>query len=143
MINIHPHKADEICFLSFQDELEASIASATGPNLKSQSTNTSVARTHVNALRVLIDSLNDLIRSRSRIVERAERLLNSDFIRPVIEITANQLERSGSEVTAAAFDDVSNNSLAKYDDFVDAVSQTQSTQADTLREIQVSWKMSH
>jgi programmed cell death 6-interacting protein len=65
---------------------------------------------------VLLEQLDDLVRERSQLVSRAQRLADADDISPRIVKEAAGLER-WAEVQPSMFEDTLDLELAKYDKF--------------------------
>jgi len=65
---------------------------------------------------VLLEQLDDLVRERSQLVSRAQRLADADDISPRIVKEAAGLER-WAEVQPSMFEDTLDQELAKYDKF--------------------------
>ena len=73
-------------------------------------------QTHARALRVLLEQLDDLVRERSQLVSRAQRLADADDISLRIVREAAGLEK-WAEVQPSMFEDTLDQELAKYDKF--------------------------
>ena len=65
---------------------------------------------------MLLEQLDDLVRERSQLVSRAQRLADADDISPRIVKEAAGLER-WAEVQPSMFEDTLDQELAKYDKF--------------------------
>lgn len=65
---------------------------------------------------MLLEQLDDLVRERSQLVSRAQRLTDADDISPRIVKEAAGLER-WAEVQPSMFEDTLDQELAKYDKF--------------------------
>jgi programmed cell death 6-interacting protein len=85
---------------------------------------------------VLLESLDDLQRSRSQFVQRAKRLATADDIQPRLVKAAARFER-WVVVQPAMFQDVSDAELAKYDKFIQAIAEGAQKQEEVLGNILV------
>jgi hypothetical protein len=86
---------------------------------------------------VLLESLDDIFRTRSQLVERAQHRAEADDIQPRIMKVASGFER-WAEVQPVMFADVSDEELAKYDKFIQDIAGGEVKQNDILQDIQVS-----
>ncbi|KAF8842107.1 BRO1-domain-containing protein [Paxillus ammoniavirescens] len=117
-----------------EEELEALVPSSTVSAIgKSQSANNQT-QIHARALRGLLESLDDIRHNRGQLVSRAQRRADVDDIRPRIMSAAGDFERL-VEVTPATFADVSDEELAKYDKFIQGLSEGQKKQEELLEVI--------
>ena len=117
-----------------------SIPSSTLRPNDTPSTNSIQTHTHTRALRVLLESLDDLKRSQAQLVERAQRLADADDIRPRIVKLAAGLERL-TEVKPVMFEDACDEELAKYDKFIQGIAEGEQKLDDLLAAIRV-WSSS-
>jgi len=85
-------------------------------------------------LRVLLESLDDILRARSQLVQRAERLAEADDIGPRILKVAAGFEK-WIDVKPVMFDDVSDEELVKYDKFIQGIEEGRGKQDELLEEI--------
>ena len=92
---------------------------------------------HARALRVLLESLDDLIRTRADYVRRATRLAESEDIRPRILKAASAIER-WVEVQPSMFEDVIDDELSKYDKFREEIEEGKQQQEVLLDSIKAS-----
>lgn len=93
-------------------------------------------QTHARALRVLLESLDDIIRSRADYVKRANALAASEDISPRIQKAASGIER-WVEVQPAMFEDVLDQELSKYDKFRTYIEEGEQKQEVLLESIKV------
>ncbi|KAF8485939.1 pH-response regulator [Russula ochroleuca] len=91
-------------------------------------------QTHARALRVLLEQLDDLVRERSQLVSRAQRLADADDISTRIVKEAAGLER-WAEVQPSMFEDTLDQELAKYDKFRRDIEDSGVRQTDLLENI--------
>lgn len=91
---------------------------------------------HARALRGLLESLDDIRRSRGELVSRAQRRAEVDDIRPRIVTAVERFDRD-AEITPAMFSDVSDEELAKYDRFIQGLGEGQKKQQGLLEAIKV------
>ena len=115
-----------------------SVPSSTISTLSHPKSN--VTQTHARALRVLLESLDDLLLARTQLVQRAQRLVDADDIGPRILKIAAGFAR-WVDVKPAMFDDVSDEELAKYDKFITGIEEGDRKQAGILEDIKV-WRTS-
>lgn len=94
-------------------------------------------QTHARALRVLLEQLDDLVRERSQLVSRAQRLADADDISTRIVKEAAGLER-WAEVQPSMFEDTLDQELAKYDKFRRDIEDSGVKQTDLLENIKES-----
>jgi hypothetical protein len=100
------------------------------------SSNNTQTRIHARELRVLLESLDDVFRTRSQLVERAQHRAEADDIQPRIMKVASGFER-WAEVQPVMFADVSDEELAKYDKFIQGIAEGEQKQNGILQDIQV------
>lgn len=107
-------------------------------SLSSQATRAgaTATQTHARALRVLLESLDDVTHKRGDQVRRATRLADSEDITPKITRAANALER-WVDVQPARFEDVMEQELTKFDKFRIGVEETAREQEALLAQIKV------
>ncbi|KAG6814606.1 hypothetical protein H0H92_000135 [Tricholoma furcatifolium] len=118
-----------------EEDLEASIPSST---LSSSAVPTAQGRetqTQARALRVQIEALDDVHRTREQLIRRAQALAAADDISQRVMRVASGFARL-AEVTPAMFEDVSDEELAKYDKFLVEMSEIGQRQGAILAEIQ-------
>lgn len=120
---------------SKKDELEALVPSST-ISMTGKAVSTSQTQIHARTLRGLLESLDDIRRTRNDLVLRAQRRAESDDIRPKVLTAAAKLEH-GIEISPAMFEDVSDNELAKYDKFIQGLSEGRKKQEEILASIKV------
>ncbi|KIP08198.1 hypothetical protein PHLGIDRAFT_104576 [Phlebiopsis gigantea 11061_1 CR5-6] len=120
------------------EELEGAVPSSTvsltSGKLGSRSPNSTQA--HARQLRVLLESLDDIQRSRNQLVSRATRLAASEDITPRILKAASAIER-WVEVHPSMFEDVIDDELSKYDKFREEIEegeQQQEVLLDSIKE---------
>lgn len=112
------------------------MPSSTVPAPGSSKPGADVTRQHARALRVLLESLDDILVARSQFVLRAQRLSEADDIGPRILRAAAGFEQ-WVDVTPAMFDDVSEEELGKYDKFIQGIEAGKEKQASLLEDIKV------
>jgi programmed cell death 6-interacting protein len=95
----------------------------------------SITQTHARALRVLLESLDDLILTRAKFVQRAQHLADADDIGPRILKVAAGFAR-WVELKPAMFSDVSDEELAKYDKFISGIEEGRNKQDGILQDIE-------
>ncbi|KAG6879119.1 hypothetical protein C0992_005096 [Termitomyces sp. T32_za158] len=117
-----------------EEDLEASIPSST---ISSSATTAQGRETqnHSRALRVQIEALDDLHRTREQLVRRAQTLVAADDIRERVMRLAAGYARL-AEVTPAMFEDVLDGELAKYDKFFVEMGEIWQRQRAIIAEIQ-------
>ncbi|KZT22347.1 BRO1-domain-containing protein [Neolentinus lepideus HHB14362 ss-1] len=118
-----------------KEDLEASIPASTGRAATSQQT-----QSHARALRVLLESLDDVIQNRAQLVDRARRLSDADDIQPRILGVAANIER-WKEVTPVMFESDFEEELLKYEKFRHGVEEGEKKQREILDAIK-SWNES-
>jgi len=91
---------------------------------------------HSRALRVQIEELDDLHRTREQIVRRAQKRAAADDVRGRILQAATGFERF-VEVEPVLFEDVLDEELAKYDRLLSEMDDVEKRQNGILAEIQV------
>jgi programmed cell death 6-interacting protein len=116
-----------------EDELEALVPSST-ISMSGKAVSTSQTQIHARTLRGLLESLDDVRRIRDDLVVRAQRRAESDDIRPKVLATAANFEHE-IEMSAVTFEDVSDNELAKYDKFIQGLTEGQKKQEEILSSI--------
>ncbi|KII89959.1 hypothetical protein PLICRDRAFT_159226 [Plicaturopsis crispa FD-325 SS-3] len=116
------------------DELEELIPSTAVPFSSRPKSANAETQSHARALRVLLESLDDLRTARASLVERADRLSEADDIQPRILKAAAGIER-WAEVQPVMFEDIMDEEMAKYDKFIKGVSQNGEKQETMLEEI--------
>jgi late p6Gag/p9Gag-like protein len=84
-----------------------------------------------------LEQLDDLVRERSQLVSRAERLVDADDISPRIVKEAAGLER-WAEVQPSLFEDTLDQELAKYDKFRHDIEEGSVRQAELLDNVKGS-----
>lgn len=94
---------------------------------------------HARALRVALESLDDVQRSRREQVARATRLADAEDITPRILKAASGFEQ-WVEVQPAMLEDVLEEELAKYEKFAAAITEGEAKQESLLATITVSAK---
>jgi programmed cell death 6-interacting protein len=85
---------------------------------------------------VLLEQLDDLVRERSQLVSRAQRLADADDISPRIVKEAAGLER-WAEVQPSMFEDSLDQELAKYDKFRRDIEEGGVKQTELLEKVKV------
>ncbi|EJF64930.1 pH-response regulator [Dichomitus squalens LYAD-421 SS1] len=115
-----------------ESELESSIPSSTASHAWQSPADTT--RSHARALRMLLEMLDDLSKSREEIAARTGRLSDSDDIRPRILKAASGMEQ-WVNVQPAMFEDILDEELAKYDKFRRQLEEDGKKQADLLTAI--------
>ncbi|KAG2367812.1 BRO1-domain-containing protein [Suillus spraguei] len=116
-----------------EDELEALVPSST-VSMTGKAVSTSQTQIHARTLRGLLESLDDIRRTRDDLVVRAQRRADGDDIRPKVLAAAANLE-PGIEMSAVMFEDVSDNELAKYDKFIQGLTEGRKKQEELLSSI--------
>lgn len=116
-----------------KDELEALVPSST-VSMTGKAVSTSQTQIHARALRGLLESLDDIRRTRDDLVSRAQRRAEGDDIRPKVLAAAAHLKH-GIEMSAVTFEDVSDNELAKYDKFIQGLTEGRKKQEEILSSI--------
>ena len=87
---------------------------------------------------MLLEQLDDLVRERSQLVSRAQRLADADDISPRIVKEAAGLER-WAEVQPSMFEDTLDQELAKYDKFRRDIEEGGVKQAELLDNVKESF----
>ncbi|TDL25855.1 pH-response regulator [Rickenella mellea] len=123
---------DIITRLTFEEaDLEKWVPSSTARKYNNPQT-----QTHARALRVHLEALDDVQRSRAQIVQRARQLADADNIQPRIMREASAIER-WTEVEPVMFEDTIDQELSKYEKFKDAVDDGQAKQAEILEDVKL------
>ncbi|KAI0787643.1 pH-response regulator [Fomes fomentarius] len=100
-----------------ENELESSIPRSTGESAQRVSLGgADPSRAHARSLRVLLEKLDDLSKSREELVARVNRLAASDDITPRVLKAASAMEQ-WINVQPAMFEDILDEELSKYDRF--------------------------
>ncbi|KAF9820903.1 hypothetical protein IEO21_01130 [Rhodonia placenta] len=116
-------------------QLEASVPSSTiSPAQPSSARRVTPTQTHARSLRVLLESLDDVLRSRADLVRRAVRLAESEDIKPRILKAAATIEQ-WVDVQPSMFEDVLEDELAKYDKFRSDLEGSEQKQSELLNSI--------
>ncbi|KAG2036905.1 BRO1-like domain-containing protein [Suillus americanus] len=115
------------------DELEALVPSST-VSMTGKAVSTSQTQIHARTLRGLLESLDDIRRTRDDLVIRARRRVESDDIRPKVLAAAANLKH-GIEMSAVTFEEVSDNELAKYDKFIQGLTEGRKKQEEIISSI--------
>lgn len=116
-----------------EDELEALVPSST-VSMTGKAVSTSQTQIHARTLRGLLESLDDVRRTRDDLIVRAQRRAESDDIRPKVLAAAANLEHK-IEMSAVMFEDVSDNEFAKYDKFIQGLTEGRKKQEEILSSI--------
>lgn len=122
--------------MCFQADLELSIPSSTAQPRVANVPNST--RAHARALRVALESLDDIQRARREQVTRATRLADAEDITPRILKAASGFEQ-WVEVQPAMLEDILDEELAKYDKFATAIQEGESKQEALLATIKVRY----
>ncbi|KAN0092781.1 BRO1-like domain containing protein [Tylopilus felleus] len=117
-----------------EEELESLVPSSTISRVGKTQAAGSETQVHARALRGLLESLDDIRRSRGELVSRAQRRAEVDDIRPRIVTAVERFDRD-AEITPAMFSDVSDEELAKYDRFIQGLGEGQKKQQGLLEAI--------
>ncbi|KAI0749790.1 pH-response regulator [Daedaleopsis nitida] len=109
---------DNIAQLTWSEsELESSIPSSTvSPISRTASGGIDPTRAHARALRVLLEKLDDLTKSREELVSRVHRAASDDDVTPRILRAASAMEQ-WVNVQPAMFEDILDEELSKFDKF--------------------------
>ncbi|GJE88739.1 BRO1-domain-containing protein [Phanerochaete sordida] len=113
------------------EELAQAIPAASAPVARKGASTT---QTHARQLRVLLESLDDVVRARAQAVARATRLAEAEDITPRVLKAAAAIER-WVEVQPAMFEDVLDAELAKYEKFRGELEEGADKQARLLNSI--------
>ncbi|TRM59396.1 BRO1-like domain-containing protein [Schizophyllum amplum] len=114
-----------------EDRLERSVPSSTAVSGRA-SRETEV---HRRALRVRLEQLDDIHRELENFVRRAQNLADADDIRArVVKFAAGFAQLA--EVQPAAFEDILDDELAKYDKFLHGVAECGDRQQGLMEEIE-------
>ncbi|RDX57268.1 pH-response regulator [Lentinus brumalis] len=117
-------------------DLEASIPSSTVPQShRTASAGGDLTRMHARALRVLLEKLDDMAKSRADLVARVKRLAASDDITPRILKAASGMEQ-WVNVQPAMFEDILDEELSKFDKFRAQLEEDARKQEDILKAVQ-------
>ncbi|KAG2017656.1 pH-response regulator, variant 2 [Coprinopsis cinerea AmutBmut pab1-1] len=116
--------------------LESLIPSTTASSVNQGSREARVTRQHARALRVKLEDLDTLHRDREDLVRRARTLAEIDDVKPRIMKAAAGFEKL-AVVQPAMFEDISDEELAKYDKYVQELSELAKRQEHILHEIKV------
>ncbi|KAM6504501.1 BRO1-like domain containing protein [Amanita muscaria] len=100
-----------------EEDLEASVPSSTFASPSQITPQGKHTQTFARALRVLLESLDDLHSERAQLVKRARRLAEADDVRDRILAEAAKFDKM-ADVQPLMFEDVSDQELAKYDKFL-------------------------
>ena len=114
-------------------DLDASVPFSTSVGSKASNPQTQI---HARNLRVLLETLDEILHVRHDLVKRAERLAEADDIQPRIMKAATGFER-WVEVQPAMFEDVSDEEIAKYDKFLQGLREGEKKQNEILEAIKV------
>ena len=98
------------------------------------------AQAHARALRGHLETLEDIRKSRAQLVERVQRLVEADDIRPRIMREESNIAR-WVEVTPSMFEMTITEEMEKYDRFKDDVEEGALKQEEVLDHIKV-WRSS-
>jgi len=112
------------------------VPSSTISTTSRSSSKSAQTQTHARALRVVLESLDDLQETRDKLVQRARIMSEADDIHPRILKAASGFERL-AEVQPAMFEDISDEELAKYDKFLREIGENEQKQNAFLADIQV------
>ncbi|TCD68499.1 pH-response regulator protein palA/rim20 [Steccherinum ochraceum] len=115
-------------------DLETSIPSSTATPSTRLSKMPNSTQAHARALRVALESLDDVQRSRREQVARATRLADAEDITPRILKAASGFEQ-WVEVQPAMLEDVLEEELAKYEKFAAAITEGEAKQESLLATI--------
>ncbi|KAG6872669.1 hypothetical protein C0995_007778 [Termitomyces sp. Mi166 len=118
-----------------EEDLEASIPSSTISSSAVTTVQGRETQNHARALRVQIEALDDLHRTREQLVRRVRTLATADDVRERVTRVAVGFARL-TEVTPAMFEDMSDEELAKYDKFLVEMSEIGQRQVAIIAEIQ-------
>lgn len=120
-----------------QADLEDFIPSSTVAS-QTQRTSADPVRAHARALRVQLEKLDDLSKSRGEVGARVSRLAGADDITPRILRAAAAMEQ-WVNVQPAMFEDILDEELAKYDKFRVQLQDDERQQAELLDAVKVSF----
>ncbi|OBZ72455.1 pH-response regulator protein palA/RIM20 [Grifola frondosa] len=115
-------------------ELEACVPSSTVSFPRRSATGTTPTQIHARALRVMLETLDDITQARGECVTRANHLAASEDITPRILKAAAAVER-WVEVQPSMFEDVLDEELAKYDKFRVGIDEGEQKQSELLESI--------
>ncbi|KAI0034549.1 BRO1-domain-containing protein [Vararia minispora EC-137] len=120
--------------------LEASVPSSTiSPNSQSSVSGTTPAQAHARGLRVILEELDDLSRTRAQLVQRAKRRAEVDDIQPRIMRAATAFER-WAEVHPSMFEDVLEEEIAKFEKFRDEIREGGQRQDELLETLKAGFR---
>lgn len=119
-----------------QEDLEASVPSSTISPTSQKTAQGTQTQSHAQRLRGLIETLDDLHSMQDDIVQRARRRAEVDDITNRILNVSAGLERL-AEVQPAMFEDISDEELAKYDKYLQDMSDIEQRQTALLEDIKV------
>ncbi|KAF8992832.1 ALIX V-shaped domain binding to HIV-domain-containing protein [Cyathus striatus] len=125
---------DNICALTLDEVDLESIVPTTTINASHTSAEGQQTLNHSRILRVKLEELDGLHRERDSLVRRAKQLASADDIRSRIVKVASGFERM-TEVQPSMFEDVLDEELAKYDKFVQDLSEIEQKQNVILADI--------
>ncbi|KAI0077917.1 pH-response regulator [Panus rudis PR-1116 ss-1] len=118
--------------------LEASVPSSTlSSSTRNSNGRITLTRKYARALRVDLESLDELRRKRKELITRAQRLADADDITQRIIKAASGIER-WVEVQPAMFEDILDEELLKYEKFRTALQDNERKQEDLLQSIKAS-----
>ncbi|KAI0689995.1 BRO1-domain-containing protein [Cytidiella melzeri] len=119
-----------------EEDLQAAIPSSTISLVSKGATASKGNSTqlHARQLRSLLESLDDIQRTRVQLVERAKRRVEADDITPRILKAATAIER-WVEVQPAMFEDVLDEEMAKFDKFRNDIEEAEEQQQLVLESI--------
>lgn len=131
-----------IALLRGQEELDRAVPSSTVSlsSGRAELRNPNSTPVHARQLRVLLESLDDIQRSRAQMISRATRLAASENITPRILKAASAIER-WVEVQPSMFEDVLDEELAKYDKFRADIEEGEQQQEVVLESIKVCFRI--
>ena len=137
---------DEVCptrirrrvpyVISLQAKLNASVPSSTGSLSGRMTSEGQETRLHAQELRQRLESLDNLMRLRQTLVERAARLAEADDVRPRVTTLASGLER-WAEVEPVMFEDIFDEELAKYDKYTRLLQESKQKQDKIVTSLKV------
>lgn len=108
-----------------------SLTSTKGPSRGANPT-----QAHARQLRVLLESLDDVRRSRAQAVGRTKRLVDAEDVAPRILRAAAGIER-WVEVQPSMFEDVIDEELTKYEKFREELEEGEQRQEVLLASVKV------
>ena len=110
----------------------ASMFSASSP-LKPEGKKT---QAHARALRVLLESFDDVHKERKNVVKRAQRLADADDISNRVLEEASKFDQM-TDIQPLIFEESSDQELAKYDKFLVEMRELEEKQSTILTDIKV------